>query len=230
MTTVRVPIHLGVISLVVTLALGQQNLSLPKQSRDEILTRQVTMPAAPETVRSAFAHALIAANVAGGIATISSCQQDQEHDFRGATTSLGNALDTIVASEPENKWVMSRGVVNLVPAGDLPLLLDVPISYFKVQNARTVLEAVDQLMALPEVQDRIAQLHLEELNRHVGLSDLKRPGSASADRPPLNLNLRDVNLRDALNAIASAHGSAVWAYTERHCRSRDQFSIDFLVR
>jgi hypothetical protein len=99
-----------------------------------------------------------------------------------------------------------------------------------VQDARTVVEALYQLMALPEVRDRVAQLHLEELSRHIGLSDLKRPGSPIEDKPALNLNRRNVTLRVALNAIASAHGYAVWAYTERHCNGRDQFRIDFLVR
>jgi hypothetical protein len=230
MTTVRILIHLCMILLPVTFALGHQDPSPYKQSRGEILARQVMMPGAPETIQSAFTYMLVDAHLAGGIVTISSCQRDQEHDFGGAKTSLGNALDMIVASEPENKWLITGGVVNLVPAGDLPPLLNAPISDFKVQDARTVVEALDQLMALPEVRDRIAQLHLEELSRHIGLSDLKRPGSTVEDKPTLNLNQRNVTLRGALNAIASAHGYAVWAYTERHCNGRDQFRMDFLVR
>jgi hypothetical protein len=218
------------ILLPVTFALGHQDPSPHKQSRGEILARQVTMSGAPETIQSAFTFMLGDAHVAGGIVTSSSCQRDREHFFGGAKTSLGNALDMIVASEPENKWLITGGVVNLIPAGNLPPMLNTPISDFKVENARTVLEALNQLMALPEVGDRIAQLHLEELSRHIGLSDLKRPGSVAEDKPTLNLNRRNVTLRGALNAIASAHGSAVWAYAERHCNGRDQFRIDFLVR
>jgi hypothetical protein len=230
MITLRELIFFCMILLPMTIALGQQGPSSQK-GRPEILSRQVTMPnSAPETIQSAFSQILVDAHAAGGIVNSSSCLRAQEHDFGGAKTSLDNALDMIVASEPENKWLIADGVVNLVPAGDLPGLLNVPISYFKIKNARTVLEALDQLMAVPEVGERVAQLHLEELSRHVGLSDLKRPGTVAEDRPALNLSRRNVTLCGALNAIASAHGSAVWAYTERHCNGRDQFSLDFLVR
>jgi hypothetical protein len=121
--------------------------------------------------------------------------------------------------------------VNLIPAYKLPELLNLRIAEFKVENASTVLDALEQLLKLPEVQERIAQLHLEELRKEPGLVDLKRPGSIpDAPKPGLNIHCKKSTLRGVLNAIARAHGASIWAYTERYCEGKHGFSIGFMMR
>lgn len=63
------------------------------------------------------------------------------------------------------------------------------------------------------------------------MSDLKRPGSTSEPgERHYTLNLANVTVREALNAIARAHGKGVWEYKERHCNGKADFQIQFLVR
>lgn len=63
------------------------------------------------------------------------------------------------------------------------------------------------------------------------MSDLKRPGNTSdAGQQHYTLDLTNVTLREALNAIARSNGKGVWEYRERHCNAKYEFQIQFLVR
>jgi hypothetical protein len=233
MNKTRQLMSLCIVFCLVTIMLGQSGQP-PGITRDEeFLQRQVsiTLTGQEGTIESAFMRVMADAKAPGGIVTVSRCNEEAKYRFGENTTSLREALDAIVYSDPTNKWENKNGVVNLIPVSNMPALLELRIAEFHVENAKTVLHALDHLLKLPEVRQRIAQLHLEELSREPGLTDLKRPGFITPDPPGLNVHCRKTTFRGVLNAIARAHGSAIWSYTERHCSGgRDEIRLDFLSR
>lgn len=225
-------VTVGVICLQVTIALGQAGHSSRSAEWEELLDRQVSIPLlGNERIGSAFMNALIHVQAPGGIVNVLNCGPEVRHKFPGGSLSLREALNTIVSADPANRWEVKDGVVNLIPVYKLPELLNLRIAEFNAENASTVLEALEQLLKLPEVQERIAQLHLEELRKEPGLVDLKRPGSIpDKPKPGLNIHCKKSTLRGVLNSIARAHGSAIWDYTEQYCDGRHGFSIGFMMR
>ena len=211
---------------------GQSIQTANSARDDQSLERQVQiiLPGQGSTIWSAFSQVMLQAHAPGGIATIARCDEEAKYQFGENRTSLREALDAIVYSDPANRWENKDGIVNLIPVNHMPALLELRIAEFQVENAKTVLHALEHLLRLPEVQKRIAQLNLEELSREPGLTDLKRPGSITPEPVGLNVHCKKTTLRGVLNSIALAHGSAVWSYTERHCDGRNMFRIDFVVR
>ena len=64
------------------------------------------------------------------------------------------ALDTIVEADPRYRWQLVDEVVNLLPADGEPALLNTRISKFRVTDVTSALDALSQLLALPEVKKR----------------------------------------------------------------------------
>jgi hypothetical protein len=220
------------ISCLVAITFGQAGHPANSLGAERFLARQgpIVLPEQKSTTMLAFMRAMLQARAPGGIATVSTCGEEPKYDFGEARNSLPEALDTIVHHDPTNRWENKEGVVNLIPAHHIPALLELPVAEFRVKNAKSVIEALDHLLKLPEVQRSKAQFHLEELNSEPGLTDLKRSDSLTPEPPGLNVHCRNTTLRGVLNAIALAHGYAVWSYTERHCGGRDEFRIDFVIR
>lgn len=125
---------------------------------------------------------------------------------------------------------LKPGVINFTSITSTPTLLDLRISEFKLDGAKTVDEAVDQLLSRREVREQIAQSNLTRRGRQVGIGNLARPSSNQvAAKREINLNSRNITVREVLNEIARKHGSAVWSYHEQECDGQTLFSINFLV-
>lgn len=225
--------RLGVVFLLLTIPCsGQRQVS--RDARQEgTLDRSISISlGGDETTRSAFTSVLALAHAPGGIVQVLACDLEQKYKFAENSRSLRDALDNIVSTAPKHQWQLDDGVINLIPVDDMPPLLNLRIREFNVvENTKTLSHVLDQLFRLPEVQERIYQLRLEEPRIHLGFTDLKRPGTVP-DEPQssLDIHCKNTTLRGALNAIARAHGSAVWSYEERHCNGRHQFRIDFVVQ
>jgi hypothetical protein len=83
---------------------------------------------------------------------------------------------------------------------------------------------------MPKVQEGIARLNLVSGGGHIGISELHRPGSELEKKSNgITLDCKNATVLEVLNAIARAHGSAVWEYREQNCDGRSEFSIGFLV-
>jgi hypothetical protein len=179
---------------------------------------------------SAFAKVLSAAGTPGGIAAVTGCDQEATYMFPMSGASLRARLDGIVSTDPRYGWRFGHGVVNISPRSGDPALLSLRVSKVKVRAARSLSEAVNQLFAIPAVQNRMTELHLSSGPTRTGIGDLKRPNSGGGNDGRLySLSLRNVTVREALNAIVRAHGKAVWAYLERRCNGSAEFQIQFLV-
>jgi hypothetical protein len=216
-----------VIGILVPSIFGQNDQDVKSDSLREILIehRVVKSDLEHRTVTNAFSGSLSRAKVPGGIVTVSSCPGEEvKHTYPGLPSplTLREALDAIVVADPRYRWQVEDGIINLMPVRGEPELLDTRIAEFYLENAVSVLAALSRLLELPEVRQRRIELGLK--------SGLQFGGLQSPNPRRLTVHLQDVTLREALNAIARAHGYGVWSYTEFHCNGRNEFSIEFLVR
>lgn len=223
-------IFLTTIVTLTLIALVQAGQTPGRASPEEILKRQVSVTDLNDvTVTSAVREAFSTASVPGGIVSIPECREEMRYRFVLAGSSLNDVLDTVVSTDSRYKWQIDQGVVNLIPRKGIPELLNLHITKFYVREARILDYALDQLLRLPEVQKRMAELNLSEGVRRLKGSGYLREDGDDKDDPKLTVKCKDVTLREALNAIVRAHGRAVWSYRERNCNGQDEFSIEFLV-
>jgi hypothetical protein len=178
---------------------------------------------------TALMIALNNAKVPGGIVKIKSCQEQQKKNMSSTGSSMRNVLDAFVMADPQYKWQIEDGVVNLVPATGDPPLLDVRIPEFKVENVETLDDAASRLLATPSVKKGITALGLEQgVQRLSGPGYYLPPDSRKEDSThKLTVTGKNLSLREALNTIVRVRGSGVWLYTENHCRGRKEFSVKF---
>ncbi len=175
------------------------------------------------TTREAFWNALIAARVPGGIVWKRNCGNVEVKGQRvPSRSSLRAALNRIVQADPQYAWYLENGAINLLPTNGEPNLLKVRIREFRIEKVPNVNLALERLLALPEVTKTAAELRL---NQGLKLGGLSSPGR---DHVTLRVHRKNVTLREALNAIARAHGHAVWQYSEWLCDGKTEFSIEFL--
>lgn len=159
------------------------------------------------TTPDILAQALINADVPGGIAVRSRCGGFESRFLNPTDATLRGILDAVVSAEPDHFWNVDDGVVNFVPRDNEPLLLRSMVSRLEVRAAEPN-EALSQLLALPEV-NKAARFELGLRTVTGGPYAFMIDGS-KPERKKLSLSLTNVTVREALNSIARAHGSAVW--------------------
>ena len=178
-------------------------------------------------VGQAVVNALIGAGAPGGVATVNDCNRPVTLVFTPRDASLRGVLDSIVATDPRHTWEVKDDVINVFPSTGLPPFFAVRISRFEISQVETPNEALFQLLAIPEV--RQAQI---SLGRHAvqGGVYVFCPGCPRKETKKISINLKDVTVQEALNAIARAHGSAVWRFSQTECSGHNSFSLDFAVK
>ncbi len=221
---------LGVLVVAILMAMAGYS-SQTKKTQDDILNRRVAIDEMKNvSAKDALAHVLDKAEVPGGIVVVRACD-----DASGFTRTLGDttlraALDGIVAANLQYNWKIRDGVVNLdLPNNDLPLL-NVRVAKLEVTRAKTLDEALNKLLTLPEVL--AASSHAGSRLIQGGLYSFNPSGDVTSDDVSENekrfsVTCTDVTVRESLNAIVRAYGRATWVYTQADCNGRRLFSISF---
>lgn len=177
------------------------------------------------TTRQAFSQGLRLTRTAGGVASIASdCEEEPiTQRWMPLGASLRNVLDAIVSKDLRYRWDFDDGVINLIPRDGEPALLSTHIRRFLLDKPTAIDYAVNQLLALPEVQEQESRLHISPgvqlLSGPVPMHDTK-----------ITLQLENITLKEMLNAIVRTHGRAVWSYREHHCGGQRVFLITFIVK
>ncbi|MFN2455319.1 MAG: hypothetical protein ABR577_13980 [Pyrinomonadaceae bacterium] len=183
------------------------------------------------TTADALVRVLNAANVPGGIVVVSHCDEPIRYPVRLTDSSLRDKLNSIVLADHQYVWQEENGVINLVYRNDNPPFLNLHIAHFKAENVKTVYEALDLLLRTPEAQEGMLKLSLGPQLLRGGIGYYGLPASnKSKDNQKFTVNCANVTVREALNAIARAHGRGVWAYSQAYCKRGNFFSIDFLAQ
>lgn len=178
-------------------------------------------------VGQAVVNALLDAGAPGGVATVYDCNGQVSYVFLPRDSSLRGVLDSIVSTDPRYTWEVKDDVINVLPSNGLPPFFAVRISRFEISQVETPNEALFKLLAIPEV--RQAQLNL---GRHAvqGGTYVFCPGCPPKETKKISVNLKGVTVREALNAISRAHGTAVWRFSQSECSGRKSFSLDFAAK
>jgi hypothetical protein len=197
---------------------------------DDILNRQVmNVNMVDTTIDQALLQALIKAGVPGGIAVPSHCGALPRHSFTPAKLTLRGLLDAIASAEPGYTWEVRDGVVNLVSHDGISVFLRTMIPKLEINKAVTLRGALNELLAIPEVQNQ--GQHYLGFRLMQGFAYASGPqGAKPTEAKKLSLSATNLTVRDALNAIASTHGSAVWILTQSQCKGRRIYSIDFVAK
>lgn len=214
--------------IIATLAYGNQTST--NSSIKQLVNRQVPVITQSNiTSSSSFKRALVAAKAPGGIAVAPSCGTPLRYTLTPSGSSLHDVLEAIIAADPQYRWEVEGGVVNLVPHGGVPAFLNIRIAKFEVETAGGVNEVLVQLLATPEVRKGVDGLSASSrlLRGGLGYFEIGKE-SEEGNVQKLSINLKNVTVYEALNAIAKAHGNAIWSYTEHRCGS-DAFSLDFSI-
>jgi hypothetical protein len=112
---------------------------------------------------------------------------------------LRAALDAIVEADPDYKWEVNDGVVNLIPKNETDSLLTIRIKSFQARNLNR-LDTRRAIGALPEVKAKLDRLGLE-------FSDLSVWRTREIqDQMRLTINMRDTTLKAILNELAKKTG------------------------
>lgn len=228
MRRAKAAVVLAMLSLFASSISAENGQTSKPPSSEEILNRKAATSSNDRTI-NALTRALSTAGVPGGIATLIGCREDVRYAFPSYGASLEDALNAIVATDSQYRWRVENGLINVSQRSGDPLFLAFRISRVKVIEARSLDDALSEILALPEVQRRLLQLHMSEGYRRIGLSDLTRTGNVPFNKQRYSISLRNVTLREGLNALARLHGRAVWEYRERHCNGMTEFQIQFLV-
>jgi len=208
----------------------QKGQDLKVASSETILMRAAITTPYRASMTNALTTAFSSAAVSGGIVIIAGCGDDPTYNFRSFGPTLRDALNAIVAVDNQYVWRLDGYAINVTPQrGPLPLLRS-HIRELNIRNAHSVDEALSQTLNLPELRKRVRELNLTRGFMRTGLSDLARPDGPAVIQSSYNLNLKNVSLQQALNAIAQADGKAVWQYRETRCNAKTEFQIEFLVR
>ncbi len=199
--------------------LDQSNSLLDRQAEGANLENVVAGQAA--------VNALLDADVPGGVARVSGCDEPVTDSFRPRDRSLRGVLDSIVSADPRYTWEIKDNVINVIPTRGLPAFLLVHVSRFDIAEVESPSEALSQLLAIPEV--RQAQLSLGPRAVQGG-AHIFCPGCPAKEKKTFSVSLKGVTVRESLNAIARAHGSAVWSFRQSQCGGRRFFYLDFAAK
>ena len=203
---------------------GHQEQPGKPEAEAELLMRPVNLPSSPLSVNSAIQLAILESGTAGGAVITQGCEEPSDSLVRPQGSTLREVLDDIVTADPDYRWEVNDGVVNLIPAKGVPDLLTLRIGAFDTEDATDVTTAKTFLFALPEVRQREAELGFDQGIVGSGLHGVV-PGAPPP--PKLNVRLQDVTLLEALNALVRAHKHGLWIYYESHCKSTNHFDIKF---
>lgn len=224
-------ISIAIYGLLATSVVGQTDSTQEDRLASQLLGRNAGNGLTENiTITDAVRSALSIARVPGGMASIIGCGEEIKYDLKPAGRSLRDLLDAAILTDYRYRWLVEDGVVNLIPSFGDPDMLNLRIDEFHVKDADNLSLPLQQLLDLPEVRKRTADLGLIQRQPQIGLSSLPRPGVIEPVKKGFNVDFKNGTLRQALNAIARAHGYGVWAYTEQHCGERNELSINFVVR
>ncbi len=107
-----------------------------------------------ETTANVFVKALLSTKTPGGVAVVPSCGETAKVNFTLSKPTLQGVLESIVASDPQYRWEVQGGAVNLLPHSGTQPFLETPIPKYEVRDAETLDQALNTLLALPEVRKR----------------------------------------------------------------------------
>jgi hypothetical protein len=171
----------------------------------------------PLNTPAAFRLSILRARLPGGAAMVVGCQEDLKRHWNPQGESLGQVLNEMTVVDKGYRWEVQDGALNLLPTTGEPLLLKTQVGEFNIETTSS-LKALTRLQARPEIEKAMVDLGL-----HAGITLI----TYSPQPTPFSIRFKGGTFRQALNAIAVAHGTDVWDYQEIRCGERKEVIIRF---
>jgi hypothetical protein len=166
-------------------------------------------------------------DLSGGVAEEVGCSNlpTAQLDVKQGTT-VQEAMGAFVAENPGYRWAKDSNVVNLTPTAEFSLL-KAKIRSFQLEttDTRTPRSVLNELLNLPEVRQRAAELNLKHGLMQGWLETLPTPGYKQRMPTPIRLSLHDVSLQKAFNSVVRVYGHTIWIYDERHCNGERTYVV-----
>jgi hypothetical protein len=195
------------------------------------LDRSVALHEFKGTSAEAAAALLGQAGVAGGVVSISDhCDQPPQRVYALQTgATLRKGLNYISTIDGSRNWNYESGVivVNQTPA--VATLLNTSIPEIELIFANTISLSTQQLLQSKAVRVQIKTKYLVEFDTPIGFSALSRNTELHTSPPVQSNQLRGKTLQQALNALATSRGNAVWHYEQFVSDQKISFRIGWLV-
>jgi hypothetical protein len=172
------------------------------------------------TISNAFNVALGAARVPGGAVTVLGCEDPPTLVLRGMGQKISDLMDQLVTADPNYRWEMDDGVINLLPVAGEPALLKTRIPAFDFEDLTSAWAAAGRIEQLPEVRNAMGDLRLSWGLKVFSILVSPNPKKFS-------MHFKGGTFREALNAAARAEGASIWDYTEKHCDGKSEVWISF---
>jgi hypothetical protein len=210
----------------ITMAFDHQSGS--KAKPDEALTRRIGNTGNGKAeISNALVRALNNTSMPGGFVMGGNLNNEIEQGEISQMT-MEELLNKIISINRNYRWLVDDGVINLIPLINEPVLLNFKIAEFHADNLSSVEDALNRLLAKPDVQKRIADLNLNT-GLEIRAGGVRPPGSRKEVKS-FSVHCQNKTFRETLNAIARSQGRAVWEYRETHWDKHHGFSIIFLVQ
>jgi hypothetical protein len=133
-------------------------------------------------------------------------------------TPVQDAMDSLVAENPRYRWIRDTNVVNVMATIEFQLLsTKIPSFELETTDGTRARVVLNELLNLPQVRQRAAELNLKPGLQQGGLEALRRPGYPQKTPRPIRLSLHDVSLQEAFNSVVRIYGNTIWIYEERQC-------------
>ena len=155
------------------------------------------------------------------------CSYGQKRTFSiNAGTTLQQALDHLAQTGEHFQWNITEGVVNMMPDGEIPPLLLMPVNTFTWDKTATARESIGRLLSLSGLKEKAAQLGLKPGIAEGGASAVCIRNCSKEVKPEPILQVEsNTKLISILDRIVSAHPGTVWAYSEHHCKDETNFGL-----
>lgn len=205
--------------LVMVIAIATTSAVFTQNNKNQTATDE-------KSIQDKFLKILVNEKKPGGIVWETNCVNRSSTEVKSEqpVTRAAETLDELVRADARYRWTSNHGAINLLPRTGEPEFLNIHIDELHIKDAKNVTLALDQILALPKVKE---QANLLRLNQGIQMGGLSSPKSKES---PSELHLKNVNLREALNLLASVHGYAIWKYSQAQCNGTNMSSLKFIFR
>jgi hypothetical protein len=166
---------------------------------------------------------LKASKHAGGVELISGCDVPVARALPPESENLDIALTGMAERESHLTWTKTGKAYTVT----IQLTGDQSVTSVRLpalqMSANTLSEATDKLLQAAAVRERIAGMNLTELTEDFGFTSINESQAHSIDLPA-------GTLREDLNALATAFGTAIWKLDQRQCGNNRTVRISWIAR
>jgi hypothetical protein len=159
----------------------------------------------------------------GGIELISGCDVPVARALPLESENLDIALTSMAERERHLTWTKTGTAYTVT----IQLMKDQGITSVRLpalqMSANTLPEATDKLLQAAAVRERIVSMKLTELTENLGFTSIN-------EGQEHNIGLPAGTLREDLNALATAFGTAIWKLDQRQCGNNRTVRISWIAR